>query len=880
MKIFRIVAVAAVVLLLARSAAAGEIVGTAVDPSGAVLASARVSLHNLVTGVEVSTSSDKEGKFAFPGVSAGRYVVSVSFEGFTSSSRTVEVSDAANPPALLFKLAPGSVDVGVTVTATRGERDALLIPLRAQSITRDQIAQQAPPSTGDALLASASITPVGSGPMEVRPRLRGLDSTRLLILVDGERLNNARTATDRSGTEVGLADLSTVGSLEIVGGAGSVLYGTDALAGTINIITNPLRFSDGLKLNYGVDTLYSTNERGRRGSATFGLSNSRMALQVAGTVEEFGDYRAGGGHTEDTRPYFASGVLKQQDTIDTNFGFHFNAFPDPFNSPYVRTSSTIPTSSARGNNINASGMFALGSNQTLTVKYIRRRIEDAGFPDFAAPTFFQRVSLPFNNLDRISARYEARDLAPWLANVKVSAYFQDQNRLLRNEFPVQFPVPSPGFFPISVYQLHILSDTQQHVRTPGLDLQATLLATRQHVVTLGGTVYSDRSADNRTSVTQTTIIGNVDLGPMGPQANVFSAPVVLGPASTTHPVRVPDATFANIGVFVQDEWDLTKFFRIVAGLRYDHYRVSTEPTPGYSVASVTAGANPALDPSTIPSVNGDRISRNSVTGDFGVVFRPNDHLSVLARYGRSYRHPNLEELLFSGPATVGAIAPNVKVGPEKGDNFDVGVKYRASRYAASLSYYNNTYRGFISTEIVTTTPAGPLSQAINFTNVRIQGVESDLDIPVVFRAGVLTFSGAAAYIRGQVLSGTNPLSGASLAGTPQDNISPFKGLFAVRFNDARDRFWLEYGARVQAKVTRVAPTLRQSPFLIAQDLLSLDGFTIHRLAWGIHFNGAGTGRLGLTFAIENLFDKYYREQFQFAPARGRTLTMTLRVRNF
>ena len=75
-------------------------------------------------------------------------------------------------------------------------------------------------------------------------------------------------------------------------------------------------------------------------------------------------------------------------------------------------------------------------------------------------------------------------------------------------------------------------------------------------------------------------------------------------------------------------------------------------------------------------------------------------------------------------------------------------------------------------------------------------------------------------------------------------------------------------------MTRVAPTVLDSPFLIAQDLLSLDGFTVHRLAWGINLR-QGTSRLGLTFAVENLADRFYREQFQFAPARGRSFTFGL-----
>ena len=118
----------------------------------------------------------------------------------------------------------------------------------------------------------------------------------------------------------------------------------------------------------------------------------------------------------------------------------------------------------------------------------------------------------------------------------------------------------------------------------------------------------------------------------------------------------------------------------------------------------------------------------------------------------------------------------------------------------------------------------------------------------------------------------------SLDNTPFDNITPFKSTLGVRFSDARDRVWVEYGARIQTQVDRVAPTLIDSPYLIAQDLLSLDGFAVQRVAFGVDLKPQGH-RLGVVVAVENLGDTYYREQFQFAPARGRTVTVALRVRN-
>src|SRR4029079_12504201 len=176
-------------------------------------------------------------------------------------------------------------------------------------------------------------------------------------------------------------------------------------------------------------------------------------------------------------------------------------------------------------------------------------------------------------------------------------------------------------------------------------------------------------------------------------------------------------------------------------------------------------------------------SRNALTGDAGVVFFATRATNLFAHYVHSYRHPNLEELLFSAPATAGNIVPNVTVEPETGNNFDVGAKTHAGRASGSIAYFINRYSNFISTEVVSNAPAGSISQAINLASVRIQGIEAQGATDIV--AGGLTWSPdiALAFTRGTVLSGTVPLTGNSLAGEPQDNISPFKFTASVRAAD-------------------------------------------------------------------------------------------------
>ena len=108
-------------------------------------------------------------------------------EGFSEAARTIAIDDNDGTLDLPMQLEVGGLSLEVSVTATRAERETRQIPLHVESIPGGAIEQANVLSSGDALTVAANVTPVGNGPFGVRPRLRGLDSTRLLVLVDGER---------------------------------------------------------------------------------------------------------------------------------------------------------------------------------------------------------------------------------------------------------------------------------------------------------------------------------------------------------------------------------------------------------------------------------------------------------------------------------------------------------------------------------------------------------------------------------------------------------------------------------------------------------------------------------------------------------------------
>ena len=411
-----------------------------------------------------------------------------------------------------------------------------------------------------------------------------------------------------------------------------------------------------------------------------------------------------------------------------------------------RCSTRRPT----GNFVNAVGLVKLGENRRVRLRYQRRRDRGHRLPRLRAPYFFNATSLPHSNLDKVSARYEAQAVTPWLANLSLTAYYQRTERLLRNTLPVQFPAPTPvAFFPITVMRLSIVSETEQRVWTPGVDLQAVFVPATNHVLTTGATFYRDRSSDHRITTTTTSMVGQVVLGARGPAAVVFPAPVLLGPASVAHPVRVPDASLARHrglrpGRMARDAAPVghrRPARRLLRRDHRDHARLRRRPGRGRRRAghrSLHAARPPAAPrsraaPSPATSASSPTPAARSTRSCASAA-------ATATRISRSCSSPARPRPAASRrtsrssprPATTSTSAPSS--GP--------------AACRAALTASSTTTPNFIAQEFVAATPAGPLAQAINFGDVRIRGLELSLDAPVVTRAGVLTLSGSAAPTRG------------------------------------------------------------------------------------------------------------------------------------
>jgi iron complex outermembrane recepter protein len=200
--------------------------GVVADSSGRPLAGVEVLL------VELSrrTSTGADGAFTFLAVPHGGYTLVFRRPGLASLARRIAVPVASD---LRVMLRPSVVQLDpVTVTATRAPADPLSSPLATADLGAAALAREYRVSLAHALETLAGVRALTTGGEIGKPVIRGLSGARVLVLGDGNRLEDySWSDEDGPSVETRLAD-----RVEMIRGPASVLYGSDALGGVVNVI--------------------------------------------------------------------------------------------------------------------------------------------------------------------------------------------------------------------------------------------------------------------------------------------------------------------------------------------------------------------------------------------------------------------------------------------------------------------------------------------------------------------------------------------------------------------------------------------------------------------------------------------------------------------
>jgi len=190
----------------------------------------------------------------------------------------------------------------VIVTASRKAESVLDLPFSTSSISGDDIRNfKLSRTTPEILREEPGVMVQKTGHAQGSPYIRGFTGFRTLFLIDGIRLNNS-TFRDGPNQYWGTVDPYMIDSFELVRGPGSVLYGSDAIGGTVNALTaSPFDLPDGKlyggRFYYRYSTAEDSNVFRAEGKS---VVDGKFGIQAGVTYKDFGDLDTGAGHVENS----------------------------------------------------------------------------------------------------------------------------------------------------------------------------------------------------------------------------------------------------------------------------------------------------------------------------------------------------------------------------------------------------------------------------------------------------------------------------------------------------------------------------------------------------------------------------------------------------
>ncbi len=302
--------------------------------SGKVTFNNQTPLHDAsvqIVQLKQTVSTDEQGNYVFENVPAGRYTILVHIEGFADATKIVDVTGGANI-SLDFALQITSLKEQVTVTSSGTEQSVFDSFQTVDSVGQTRIMEKGGTSIGEVLENETGVAKRSFGTGSSRPVIRGFDGDRVLVLQNGLRLGSVGSQSGDHGEPV---DALGAERIEVVKGPGTLLYGSNALGGVVNVIdTDEFNFHKGFRGYF--TTLGSTIDKqgAFSGGLEYGFAKNWMFRGNFSTLRS-GDYQTPLGKvqnsaTRSTSGSFGFGYYSDKMFLSGSFATDIRRYGVPF----------------------------------------------------------------------------------------------------------------------------------------------------------------------------------------------------------------------------------------------------------------------------------------------------------------------------------------------------------------------------------------------------------------------------------------------------------------------------------------------------------------------------------------------------------------------
>ncbi|MCS7029702.1 MAG: TonB-dependent receptor [Bacteroidia bacterium] len=517
------------------------------------------------------------------------------------------------------KLLQSTMDLNeIVVSASKFEEKKVDVAQPILVISDEVIRTANAQNTGDLLMQTGGVFVQKSQLGGSSPVLRGFEASRVLLVVDGIRMNNA---IYRSGhlQNIITVDQNMLERMEVVFGPGSVVYGSDALGGVIHMHSRKpvLSPDDKLLVKGNAFTRYSTANQEKTGHIDFNIGLKKFASLTSFTYSDFGDLRMGNirnpFHGNWGKRLIYQTRIDGKDTALKNDDFNIQ-----IGSAYKQYDLTQKIRFDQNSAISHMLNFQYSTSSDVP-RYDRlSEITSGGQPRFAEWYYGPQKRLLgayHLNLSNANPVYDQARFILSYQDIEESRHtrnFKNNNKTSRIEN-------------VKVFALNadLVKKIQNHEVRYGLEGVHNIVASRAERV-------------------------NIATG-------------VKSPAST----RYPDggSTVTSIAAYATHAWEINEKFVTNAGVRFSHVDLSAKFDDKDNIMK-------------FPFKTAEQVN-NALTGNIGLIYKPIPSLRISTLFSSGFRSPNVDDLgkvFDSNSANRLVVVPNPDLKPEYTYNAELGIQ--------------------------------------------------------------------------------------------------------------------------------------------------------------------------------------------------------------
>jgi hemoglobin/transferrin/lactoferrin receptor protein len=503
----------------------------------------------------------------------------------------------------------------IIVSASKIKEDKIETPNRIQKLNMKEVAFQNPQTAADLIgtggYAFIQKSQLGGG----SPMIRGMATNRVLLVVDGVRMNNAIFRAGNLQQIISL-DANALEGAELLFGPGAVMYGSDAIGGVMNFTTLEPKLTDSLtKILVNGNALMRTSTANSENTRhlNFSIGFKKWAFVTSYTKSDYGDLRSGsvGGDN-----YFYRTNYVQ--TID--------------NRDYMVS--------------NKDSTLQIGSKYNQQNFMQKVKFKPNNFIEFDYGFHYSETS-PYNRYDRL---YVMQTQGPYKNKLRWAEWYYGPQIWKMNKFGINITTSNLFFDKLKI------TNALQNFEESRFDREfmvRELRSQKETVRSLSSNIDFDKKINDKFNLIYGLEFVHNKIG------STASLNSVINQSFDSTVTRYPNgSTWFMHGYYASIKYKISKKLIVSTGTRFSAYQIKA-----------------TFDTIIFPFPIKSTVMKNkTLNGSIGFVFTPISSFQTYLNFATGFRAPNIDDMGKVFESTPGyLVVPNPNLKPERSYNAEIGI---------------------------------------------------------------------------------------------------------------------------------------------------------------------------------------------------------------